>query len=577
MAWNILMVLVAWLISSLCRSWAQPPCPDWAAERATHEISALQQQMAKWDEAYFLQGSSPVSDEIYDQMAQRLKSWKQCFLTNSSSSNSALEPTSPRNTLSHPVAHTGLNKLENEAAVRDWLKGKESVWIQPKIDGVAVTLHYQHGRLKSMISRGDGLIGQDWTKASASISAIPKKIPDDEAYTVLQGELFLKVTDHQQKRDGGINARSKVAGAMRLKFLSSETANQLEIFIWGYPDGPAEMPQRLNKLARLGFPLAEQYTHAVTDVVDVEKWREYWYQQPLPFVTDGIVLHMAQQPASVLWRPSPPGWAAAWKYPLKSSVTEVKDVQFSIGRSGRINAVLLLEPVTVDDKRVSRVSLGSVMRWQQWDVQPHDQVSVVLAGQGTPHLEKVIWHSPERVIVNAPDRGKYHSLSCWHYAPGCEQQFIARVVWMAQSLGITGVGEAFWRELAQSGELSDLDDVLALTEHRLVSRGMGINRAQRLSAAIERIKLVPSGAWLRALGMPSTLADCGWEYTGCKLSVTQNKQYRQIWQDKEWLGLMERLRLQGVAAFNPFSVSDLAADSQTPVVPNGSAVPVDER
>ncbi|EBW8880590.1 NAD-dependent DNA ligase LigB, partial [Salmonella enterica subsp. enterica serovar Enteritidis] len=63
MAWNILMVLVAWLISSLCRSWAQPPCPDWAAERATHEISALQQQMAKWDEAYFLQGSSPVSDE----------------------------------------------------------------------------------------------------------------------------------------------------------------------------------------------------------------------------------------------------------------------------------------------------------------------------------------------------------------------------------------------------------------------------------------------------------------------------------------------------------------------------------
>lgn len=77
--------------------------------------------------------------------------------------------------------------------------------------------------------------------------------------------------------------------------------------------------------------------------------------------------------------------------------------------------------------------------------------------------------------------------------------------------------------------------------------------------------------------MPSTLADCGWEYTGCKLSVTQNKQYRQIWQDKEWLGLMERLRLQGVAAFNPFSVSDLAADSQIPVVPNGSAVPVDER
>ncbi|ECI2867559.1 NAD-dependent DNA ligase LigB, partial [Salmonella enterica subsp. enterica] len=132
MTWNILIVLVVWLISSPCRSWAQPLCPDWATERATHEISALQQQIAKWDEAYFLQGSSPVPDEIYDQMAQRLKSWKQCFLTNSLPSYSSLEPTSPRNTLSHPVVHTGLNKLENEAAVRDWLKGKESVWVQPK-------------------------------------------------------------------------------------------------------------------------------------------------------------------------------------------------------------------------------------------------------------------------------------------------------------------------------------------------------------------------------------------------------------------------------------------------------------
>ena len=573
MAWKIWMALLVWFVSGFSRGWAQPLCPQWTAEHGASEINALQKQIAKWDEDYFLQGSSAVPDEIYDQMAQRLKIWKHCF-AQVNLNQAALEPPSLGNTLRHPVAHTGLNKLENAAAVQAWLQGKKGVWVQPKIDGVAITLHYQRGRLINMISRGDGLKGQDWSKAAMAIAAIPKKITDESADVVLQGELLLKVTDHQQKRDGGINARAKVAGAMRLKVLPPDTAAQLDVFIWGYPDGADNMRQRLSSLTRLGFPLAGQYTHAVADIGAVEHWRDYWYQHALPFVTDGVVLHMDQQPASSLWQPSPPGWAVAWKYPLKSQVAEVKDVQFSIGRSGRINAILLIEPVMVDDKRVSRVSLGSVMRWRQWDVQPHDQISVVLAGQGVPHLEKVIWRSPDRVIINAPDQNKYHSLSCWHYTPDCEQQFVARVVWMVQTLGVSGIGEAYWRELAQHGLLSDVDAIFRLSEADFGKVGVGVNRARTFSSELEKVKAAPTITWLKALGMPNTLASCGLESIDCHLSSAQEKQYQRIWHNTEWLELVARLRQQGVAAFNQFSISDRAADSQKPATLSGSVAPV---
>lgn len=84
--------------------------------------------------------------------------------------------------------------------------------MQPKIDGVAITLHYQRGRLINMISRGDGLKGQDWSKAAMAIAAIPKKITDESADVVLQGELLLKVTDHQQKETVGSMLGQKSQG-----------------------------------------------------------------------------------------------------------------------------------------------------------------------------------------------------------------------------------------------------------------------------------------------------------------------------------------------------------------------------
>ncbi|MCG2879547.1 NAD-dependent DNA ligase LigB, partial [Obesumbacterium proteus] len=143
-----------------------------------------------------------------------------------------------------------------------------------------------------------------------------------------------------------------------------------------------------------------------------------------------------------------------------------------------------------------------------------------------------------------------------------------------QTLGVSGVGEAFWRELAQHGLLSGVDAIFRLTEADLIKTGVGVNRARTFSGDLEKAKAAPTITWLKALGMPNTLANCGLAIIACHFSPTQEKQYQRIWHNAEWLELVERLRQQGVAAFNQLSISDRVAGSQKQAAPSESAAPV---
>ena len=137
------------------------PCPDWPAEQARRELAALAAQLADWDDAYHHQGRSPISDELYDQSRQRLEDWQACFPAEATTAVAPLQGAG--GPVAHPVAQTGLAKLRDADAVRTWMAGRDDLWIQPKVDGVAVTLVYRDGRLQKAISRGDGRSGQDWT------------------------------------------------------------------------------------------------------------------------------------------------------------------------------------------------------------------------------------------------------------------------------------------------------------------------------------------------------------------------------------------------------------------------------
>nr|WP_233149085.1 DNA ligase [Shimwellia pseudoproteus] len=215
---------------------AQGLCPDWQPALAGQEIARLDQQIGQWDRDYWLNGASEVSDEVYDRLVARLALWRQCFGHDTPAV--ALSPVA--GTVLHPVAHTGARKLKTRQAVAHWMAGKADLWIQPKVDGVAITLIYQAGKLTRAISRGDGLRGEDWTRNALQIAAIPKVVSGPLRDSVLQGELFLRHDGHIQQRMGGVNARAQVAGAM-MRHAPSALFERLAVFIWAWPDGPAHI------------------------------------------------------------------------------------------------------------------------------------------------------------------------------------------------------------------------------------------------------------------------------------------------------------------------------------------------
>lgn len=157
-------------------------CPAWSEKRAAQEIAALKQQVKEWDDAYWLQGESLVSDETYDALRAQLLQWDACFPPRREEEKAIA---AKGGTIVHPVAHTGVRKAANKHAVIDWMEGREALWVQPKVDGVAVTLVYRKGKLVQAISRGDGLKGHSWLDKVNAIPAIPKVTTSPLADSVL--------------------------------------------------------------------------------------------------------------------------------------------------------------------------------------------------------------------------------------------------------------------------------------------------------------------------------------------------------------------------------------------------------
>lgn len=565
-----LMVMV-WLACG----WVQAQCPQWSPYRAEQEIAALTARLSVWDRAYYQQGQALVSDGRYDQLQQQLQHWLSCFkpgLTHQPALASG-------GRILHPVAHVGVKKLSNGQQVARWMEGREQMWVQPKVDGVAVTLVYRDGRLDKMISRGDGLHGEDWTAKARLIPAIPATLATGavlpasgisgtsgksalsgtsgisatsaasgtsgttpaissasgrpapfSGVTVFQGELYLMMNGHRQALQGGMNARSQLAGAL-MAVKPSPLLARTGLFIWAWPDGPESLAGQLAGLRSAGLPDVSEWSRRVTEVSEVAAWRDRWFQQALPFTSDGVVVHSLPTPRGSHWMPNDGNWAVAWKYPPPESSSEVQAVRFNTGRTGQISVVLDLQPVQLDDKRVSRVSLGSVARWRQRDVLPGDRVSLSLAGQGIPRLNEVIWRVSQRDYPQPPPASS--NLRCFHDDSGCRQQLLARLEWLSGSaaLHMAGIGRASWQQLIEAGGVSDLFSWLTLSAGQLRAMpGIGPQRGELFWQQFRLSQQRPFKRWVRALGVPipeaalRTLTDNGWQ----QLLARSEQEWQQL-------------------------------------------------
>ncbi|HUE90877.1 NAD-dependent DNA ligase LigB [Pseudomonas sp.] len=542
-------------------AWATP-CPDWQGQRAELEIAALSQQLAAWDDAYHRHGESPVADELYDQASANLQRWRACF------PEVTVAPTDPLRTSSgrhhHPTVHTGLRKLADSAAVTTWVANREDVWIQPKVDGVAVSLIYRDGHLQQLISRGDGRSGQDWSAHARHLPALPAQLPKPLSL-VLQGELYWHLPAHTQRKSGSLGARSKVAGLMNKQTLTTEEAAGIGLFVWDWPDGPALMPQRLQQLAELGFADSQRFSQPIRSLEQAANWRERWYNSALPFATDGVVLRQGQRPAAARWQAEPPHWAVAWKYPASQALAVVQAVDFRIGRSGRITPVLRVQPVKLDDRRIEYVSAGSLQRWQTLDIRPGDQVVIRLSGLTIPALDNVLWRTQQRAAMQVPDAAAYHPLSCWRATPACASQFRARLAWLSskQGLALPGVGPGTWEKLLHAQQLDSLLDWLHLSSEQLSSvPGLGPRSSAALQQSFRLARERPMQDWLRALGLPghgNLALDADWDSLAQRsladwqrqagIGPQRAAQLRAFFQHPEVQALRAQLREAQIAGF----------------------------
>lgn len=497
-------VWMAILISILCwQSSAWAVCPAWSPARAQEEISRLQQQIKQWDDDYWKEGESEIEDGVYDQLSARLTQWQRCF---GNESRDAMMPPLA-GTVMHPVAHTGVRKLADKNALRLWMREHNDLWVQPKVDGVAVTLVYRDGKLNKAISRGNGLKGEDWTQKVSLIPSVPQTVSGPLVNSTLQGEIFLKREGHIQQQMGGINARSKVAGLL-MRQGNSDTLNSLGVFVWAWPDGTQLMTDRLQQLTTAGFTLTQMYTRAVNNADEVERIRNEWWKAKLPFVTDGVVVRAAKEPESRHWLPGQAEWLVAWKYQPVAQVAEVKAIQFAVGKSGKISVVASLVPVMLDDKKVQRVNVGSVRRWQEWDIAPGDQILVSLAGQGLPRIDNVVWRGTERTKPTPPEN-RFNSLTCYFASDVCREQFISRLVWLGskQVLGLDGIGEAGWRALHQTHRFEHIFSWLLLTPEQLQNTpGIAKSKSTQLWHQFNLARKQPFTRWVMAMGIPLTRA-----------------------------------------------------------------------
>lgn len=490
-------------------------CPDFSDYQAKQAAKSLTSQLQIWEQTYREQGYSPIADEIYDQLIARYQQWQHCFPNLPPLSFN--RQVSANNKISHPIAHTGVKKLQSENAIKTWLIDKTDLWLQPKIDGVAVSLIYKSGVLVAAISRGDGREGENWTDKVTLMPFIPQTIATYRQQVILQGELFWRVDGHIQQQQGSNNYRSKVAGALLQKDINPDKLKQIAFWVWEWPDGPSTMTQRLNELEQMGFSYGVKDTKAIISFNDIKLLREQLFHSPLDYPTDGVIIRQGNRPDGRYWQVKEPYWVIAWKYPIQEQLTTVTNLSYSIGRTGKIAIIVHIEPTDIDGRKVKRIYLGSINQFIKHDIAIGDTISFALSGQSIPQLKTVILRASNRQSLSLPEIDRFSITTCFLYSPICQPQFLSRLAWLSskRGLNLTGISRGTWLKLIKANKLTSLVSWLELNwadffEVEQISEKQAKVLIQQFQAA----KNIPFSQWLNALGitgLPSSINQYRWQ------------------------------------------------------------------
>ena len=404
---------------------------------------------------------------------------------------------------------------------------------EPKMDGLAMSLLYENGRLVSGATRGDGRVGEDVTANVRTIKEVPEKLRGAHPPSVLEvrGEVYMplrsfeELNRRQAEVEGRLfaNPRNAAAGSLRVKDVSITASRDLALFCYqlgAKTGGPALRThlETLDWLRELGFQVNPHITPhddlgSVYDFcVSMEEQRH-----SLGYEIDGVVVKVddLRQRDELGFTSKAPRWAIAYKFPPEERTTLLRDILVSIGRTGRATPFAQLEPVFVGGSTVAQATLHNEDEVARKDVRPGDTVIVRKAGDVIPEVvgpvkvkgkrRKPAWHFPTDCpicgspLVRLEGESNHHCINV-----ECPAQRVQRIVHFASrgALDIEGLGEERVSQFVRAGLLDDGGDLYTLTLEQLVGLERFAQRsAQLLLDAIERSKEQPLWRVLVALSI----------------------------------------------------------------------------
>lgn len=491
-------------------------------------IAELNKLLHEYGYAYYVQDKPLIEDSVYDQLLHELIALEeanpQFIYADSPTQRVGGAVLEGFQKVTHQTAMLSLSNAFNEEDLRDFDRKIEqaigenySYVCELKIDGLAISLRYENGVFVQGATRGDGSIGEDITANLKTIKAIPLRLKEPVTIEV-RGEAYMPKRSFEQlnerRTENGeelfANPRNAAAGSLRQLDPKIAASRNLSTFIYSIGgdgesygiDGHWEM---LEYLENLGFPSNKERQHCETidDVLAfIEKWTEA--RPNLAYEIDGIVIKVnafAQQDELGFTAKSP-RWAIAYKFPAEEVVTQLLDIELTVGRTGVITPTAILTPVLVAGSTVGRASLHNEDLIREKDIRLGDTVIVRKAGDIIPQIVGVIIE--QRPEDSVPYEMPTHCPACNEEVvridtdvalrcvnPLCPAQIAEGVKHFVSrnAMNIDGLGEKVVEQLLREEYIQDVSGLYDLTIEQLINlERMGQKSATNLVEAVAKSK-----------------------------------------------------------------------------------------
>ena len=491
---------------------------------------------------YYVLDNPTITDQEYDKYLRELinleEKYPEYVLFDSPTKRVGGEVLDKFEKVHHKIPMLSLGNVFNEDEIRDFDSKIRKMGINPeyvcelKIDGLSVSLMYEHGVLKSGATRGDGVVGEDITHNVKTIKVIPLKLDRDIDIEV-RGEIYmeketLKNINKEREKEGLPllqNVRNAAAGSVRQLDSKVAARRNLNNFIYHLPNpkdyGIHKHYEALEFMKDLGFKVNpnNRLVKNIDEVIDFIK--EYTEKrESLPYEIDGVVIKVndIDEQEKIGFTTKYPKWATAYKFPASDALTKLNDIIFTVGRTGKITPNAVLDPVLVMGSTIGRATLHNEDFVKSLGLKIGDTVMVHKAGDVIPEVKgylperrtgseidfKMISNCP---ICNTPLVKKKDQVD--YYCPNnnCPARGIEKLIHFASrdAMNIDGLGDEIIEDFFNEGFIKEVDDFYHLSEHKdeiLMLEGFGNKSYTNMIDAIENSKNNSLEKLLFGLGIP---------------------------------------------------------------------------